>query len=50
MVLQNVRRFGGAALDGVFTDHAKACHEAKTVVEKLAIDTNPKLRCDLSDP
>ena len=48
MLLQNVRPFG-ATLDGVFTDHAKACHEARTVVEKLAIDTNPKLRCELLD-
>lgn len=40
----------GAAFDRVFTDHAKACHEAKTVVEKLAIDTKPKLRYEPSDP
>ena len=44
----NVRHFG-VALDGVSADHAKACHEAKTVVEKLAMDTNPKLRCEMSD-
>ena len=33
----------------VCTDHAKACHETRTVVEKLVMDTNPKLRYKKSD-
>ena len=33
----------------VCTDHAKVCHEARTVVEKLVMDTNPKLRYKKSD-
>lgn len=32
-----------------YTDHAKACHETRTVVEKLVVDIYPKLRFEGSD-
>ena len=33
----------------VCSDHANACHETNTVVEKLMVDNNPKLRYKMSD-